>query len=408
MNFKTGRALASVALVGGFVVTMLPSVSSAAGRTVSAKTFNTSYSTMAYLKGISAKGKGAITVILPDTKSSARYTAFDAPDLTKALRAAHVKRFKVENALGSDSTMFTDAQAAIASHTKVLIIDPIDAVTGASIEAYAAARGVKVIDYDRLTLGGRRAYYVSFDNVAVGTLIGQGELACQTAWGVSNPVTYISYGSPTDNNATLFAKGYNAVLGAAGFNTSATTLTGAKQTVLENAGTWDGPTALVDFKAALTAHPSINSAVTPNDNNASGIITYLQSLGVKPKTFPFTGQDASVVGFQNVISGYQCGTVYKPIYKEAQAAVALAVYLNAGKKPPAGLVNGTTPDTLENHKVPSVLLKASWVTAADIQKSVIADKWITAASICTSNAPVVAGLSNVPTYAQDCSTLGIH
>ncbi len=407
MNFKTGRALASVALVGSFAVTILPSVSSAAGKTVSASTFNTKYSTMAYLRAISLKGKGAITVILPDTKSSARYTAFDAPDLSKALRAAHVKRFKVLNALGSDSTMFTDAQAAIASGTKVLIVDPIDPTTGATIEAYARARGVKVIDYDRLTLGGLRSYYVSFDNVAVGTLIGKGELACQTSWGVSKPVTYISYGSPTDNNATLFKKGYDTVLGAAGFNTSATTLTGAQQTVLENAGTWDGPTALVDFKAAFTAHPSINSAVTPNDNNASGIITYLQSLGVKPKTFPFTGQDASVVGFQNVISGYQCGTVYKPIYKEAQAAVALAVYLNAGIKPPRGLVNSTTPDTLQKKKVPSVLLTASWVTAADIQKTVIADKWITAASICTSNAPTVAG-STQPTYAQDCATIGIH
>ena len=407
MKFKTGRALASVALVGAFVVAMLPSVSSAAGKTVSASTFNTKYSTMAYLKSIAAKGKGAITVILPDTKSSARYTAFDAPDLTKALKAAGVKKFKVENALGSDSTMFTDAQAAIASGTKVLIVDPIDPTTGASIEAYAKARGVKTIDYDRLTLGGQRSYYVSFDNVAVGTLIGKGELACQTAWGVTNPVTYISYGSPTDNNATLFAKGYNTVLAAAGFNVTATTLTGAKQTVLENAGTWDGPTAASDFEAAYTAHPTINSAVTPNDNNASGIITYLQSKGLKPKTFPFTGQDASVVGFQNVISGYQCGTVYKPIYKEAQAAVALAVYLNAGVKPPAGLVNGKTPDTLQKSNVPSVLLTASWVTAADIQSTVIADKWITASQICTSNAPTVAG-SPQPTYAADCTALGIH
>ena len=36
---------------------------------------------------------------------------------------------------------------------------------GAQIESYAKAHGVKVIDYDRLTLGGSRAYYVSFNNV---------------------------------------------------------------------------------------------------------------------------------------------------------------------------------------------------------------------------------------------------
>jgi D-xylose transport system substrate-binding protein len=29
-------------------------------------------------------------------------------------------------------------------------------------------QGVKAIDYDRLTLGGKTAYYVSFDNPSVG------------------------------------------------------------------------------------------------------------------------------------------------------------------------------------------------------------------------------------------------
>ena len=33
---------------------------------------------------------------------------------------------------------------------------------------------MKVIDYDRLTLGGSRPYYVSFNNVTVGKVMGQG------------------------------------------------------------------------------------------------------------------------------------------------------------------------------------------------------------------------------------------
>ena len=56
---------------------------------------------------------------------------------------------------------------------------------------------------------------------------------------------------------------------------------------------------------------------------------------MKPKTFPTTGQDATLTGLDNVLAGYQCGTVYKPIYLEAQAAAALALYLRAGAKPPA-------------------------------------------------------------------------
>ena len=98
------------------------------------------------------------------------------------------------------------------------------------------------------------------------------------------------------------------------------------------AGTWDPPTAETEFQAVYTAHPNVNSALIPNDETGAPIITYLQSLHVKPKTFPTTGQDATLTGLQNVLSGYQCGTVYKPIYLEAQAAVALALYLRAGPR----------------------------------------------------------------------------
>jgi D-xylose transport system substrate-binding protein len=408
MKLRTGRIVTSAAIVGSLTLAALPAVSSAGTPTVKNSTFNTSFSTMKYLKSIVAKGKGSIAVILPDTKTSQRYVQFDAPYLIKAFKAAGLtsKQYIVQNAQGSDSTQFNMAQADIAKGAKVLVVDPLSSTTGAVIEGYARAHGVKVIDYDRLTLGGARAYYVSFDNVKVGQLIGQGELACLTAWNVTNPVLYISYGAPTDNNATLFANGYNGVLTAAGFNTTATTTTGAKQTVLESAGTWDATQALSDFQGAFTAHPTINAVLTPNDNNASGIIAYLQGKGLKPKILPFTGQDASLVGFQNVISGYQCGTVYKPIWLEAQAAAALAVYLRAGLNPPAGLVNGTTPDSVLKKNVKSVLLTATWVTAEKVQATVIKDKVIKASDLCTSNAPQVANFT-APTYAADCTTYGI-
>ena len=41
-------------------------------------------------------------------------------------------------------------------------------------------------------------------------------------------------GAPTDNNATLFAQGYDAVLNANGYNTTS----GSSNTVLESVGTW--------------------------------------------------------------------------------------------------------------------------------------------------------------------------
>ena len=91
-------------------------------------------------------------------------------------------------------------------------MDPLDSGVGAQIEKYAKAHGVAVVDYDRLTLGGSRKYYVSFNNVQVGTLLGQGLASCVTSWHVSKPNVLVMYGDPTDNNATLFGDGYNAVM----------------------------------------------------------------------------------------------------------------------------------------------------------------------------------------------------
>ncbi len=154
-------------------------------------------------------------------------------------------------------------------------------------------------------------------------------------------------GDPTDNNATLFAQGYNGVLKPK-FDDESYVKVG------EPAGTWDPPTAATTFEQQFTAHTNINAVVTPNDDNANAVISVLQKDKIPPKTFPTTGQDASPSGLQNILKGYQCGTVYKPIYVEAQAAAALALYLRAGQTPPTSLVNGTTKDTTLGKNIASV------------------------------------------------------
>jgi D-xylose transport system substrate-binding protein len=334
---------------------------------------------MSALRPLAAKGKGNVAVILPDTVSSARYVEFDAPYLTKALSSAGLtsSQFTVQNAQGSDATELSDAQTAITKGASVLIMDPLDSGVGAQIEKYAAAHGAAVIDYDRLTLGGSRKYYVSFNNVKVGTLLGQGLAACITAWHVSKPNVLVMYGAATDNNATLFGQGYNAVMKP--FFSS-----GKWAQVGKAAGTWDPPTALTEFQQQFTAHSTINALLSPNDENASPIITYLQRKGVKARTFPVTGQDATLIGLQDILAGYQCGTVYKPIYLEAQAAAALAMYLRANATPPASLVNGQTADTVSKSNVPSVLLAPQWVTASNMNSTVIADGFVPAKQLCTS------------------------
>jgi D-xylose transport system substrate-binding protein len=357
---------------------------------ISISDLNNSFSAMATLKPLAALGKGNVAAILPDTVSSARYTEFDAPYLSEALAAAGLSpsQFSVVNAQGSDATELADAQAAITKGATVLIMDPLDSGVGTSIESYASSHGVKVIDYDRLTLGGSRAYYDSFNNVEVGTLIGNGFVACATAEHVAKPDVIVMRGAPTDNNATLFADGYDAVL-------QPHFADGSYIDAANPAGTWDPPTAESEFQQAFTAHKGVNSVLTPNDENAAPIVHYLQTQGVKPNTFPVTGQDATLVGLQNILSGYQCGTVYKPIYLEAQAAVALAMYLRAGDTPPASLVNGMTKDSVENKEVPSVLLTPEWVTTANMNSTVIADQFVPAQQLC------------VGSYVAACKSAGI-
>jgi len=102
-------------------------------------------------------GKTQVGVILPDTTSSIRYAEFDQPLLQKAFDAAGIKA-DIQNAGGSTSKYASLAQSMIGEGVSVLIIDSIDPTSGAAVEQQAKTAGVKVIDYDRVNLGGSADY----------------------------------------------------------------------------------------------------------------------------------------------------------------------------------------------------------------------------------------------------------
>jgi D-xylose transport system substrate-binding protein len=367
------------------------STSTTATASVSASSFTSDFSAMTQLKSIAAKGRGLVGVLLPDSTTSARYESFDRPYLTKALQQAGLSAsdIKVDNAQGSASTMQTQAEADITQGAAVLLVDALDSGSGAAIESNATSKGVKVVDYDRLVKGGTAGrIYVSFDNVKVGQLIGQGEVDCISSWNVAKPNILVMDGDPTDNNALLFAQGYNGVL-APKFSD------GTYVKVGEPAGTWTPSVAQTTFDQQFTAHPNINAVVTPNDDNANAVIASLQKASVPAKKFPTTGQDASLVGLQNILKGYQCGTVYKAIYLEAQGAAAVALYLRAGMTPPSGLTNGTTKDSSANTDVPSVLLTPTWVTSQNMATTVVKDGAVKASDLCIAAVAAACTTNNI-------------
>jgi D-xylose transport system substrate-binding protein len=351
---------------------------------------------MSLLKPLTASAtKGAnsllVGVILPDTTSSVRWADYDLPYLTDAFADAGYTsaEFNVQNAQGSDPTQIDDATADINLGAKVLVVCPLDGPTGVAIAALAAAHNVTLIDYDRAIFPpSGKTYYVSFNNEQVGELIGNGFLSCLTTDNVSSPKVFVlNGGEDTDPNAISFADGYNKVVWgqeAKSVSAPATSTSGNASLVGENfAPGWSNTQGGTIFQQEYTSNPQINASIEANDGLASAVITDLQTDGVKAGTFPTTGQDATVQGMAYILEGWQCGSVYKPIYLEAQDAVIMATALLAKVTIPTSILNGTTVDPASaSITEPASLLTPTWVTKTNMESTVVKDGFDTASAIC--------------------------
>jgi len=371
---------------------------------LSISSFTADFSYMSKLKDLTAAGKGKVGVILPDTTSSVRYVQFDEPYLKKAFEQAGYKSsdFTITNAQGQEAQELAIAQADITNGATVLIMDPLNSTVGSQIQAYAQSKGVKVISYDRATFTGSNTYYVSFDNVQVGELIGKGFVQCVSDWGVKNAQVYeLDGGQNSDPNAVSFAQGYNdAIWGkkVAHVDNGTTNSQGMKLVGEQVATDWKNDVGQTIFQQAYTANKAINATVEANDGLGNAVITVLKSKGVKAKSVPTTGQDATPDGMANVLTDFQCGSVYKAVYLEAQAAVALATVLRASATPPSALVNGTTapPSGVTGNQQPAILLVPIWVTKANMKDTVIKDNFVDKAALCqkvTAAVCTAAGIS---------------
>ncbi len=298
---------------------------------------------------------GKVAVLLPDSKSSVRWETVDRPFLKKAFDAAGVDA-EIVNAEGDKSTQQQQAEQAITNGAKVILLVNLDSGSGAAIAANAKSQGVKVIDYDRLTLGtDAQDYYVSFDNEAVGKLQGEGLVDC--VGNKQGAQVAVLNGSPTDNNATLFKNGYDSVINPK-FESG-----DWKKIDDQSVPDWDNQKALTIFEQMLQANNNkVDGVLAANDGLGNAAISALKQR--KLPQVPVTGQDATLEGIQNIVNGDQCMTVYKAIKKEADAAAKLAIALAKGEKP----TETTVPIDNEKHKVPSVLLDPVSVTKDNIKE----------------------------------------
>jgi len=331
------------------------------------------------------KTSGKVGVILPDTTSSTRYTQYDAPLLTKALTDAGITP-DVQNAQGDKNKFASIAQSMIGEGVKVLIIDSIDAASGAGVEKAADKAGVKVIDYDRVNLGGTAPYYVSFDNEDVGRLQAQTLLDCLKAQGVTSPkIIMMDGGTDVDNNAVLFKKGAHEVLDSSGADI-------VGEAVVKG---WLVANAAPAFSGALTAAGGqVDGVLAANDDIANAVIGVLKTNGLNGKVV-VTGQDSGTEGLQNIVTGQQSMTIFKNVKLEANAAAQLAIALIAGKDPTAAGMTLSKFDDPQSpsHNLQALLLPSQVITQANVN-DVIKAGALTAADICKG-------------IESQCSTLGI-
>jgi D-xylose transport system substrate-binding protein len=308
-----------------------------------------------------------VCVLLPDTKSSVRWVQFDAPAFAKALKKAGVT-YSITNALNDPQKMVSQADSCLSRGAKVAIVTDIAQGTSIAIQKKFARAGGQSIDYDRQVVGGIAKVYVSFDGKAVGAAQARGVV--NALKGKSKPVVAELWGGPTDQNAFWFKSGNDAVLNP----------------LFKSGKLTKGPQQFVPLWLATNAQPifeqmllrtnnKIDGAIAANDNIAGAVIAALKAKRLKP--IALSGQDATVQGVQNIISGWQTMTVYKYVPAEANAAAAAAVALLRHKKVPG--VNGFRKNGKK--KEPTVQIPVVSITKANYTR-LFKDKFLKKSDVC--------------------------
>ncbi|MFZ0531198.1 MAG: multiple monosaccharide ABC transporter substrate-binding protein [Propionicimonas sp.] len=325
-----------------------------------------------------------VGVAMP-TQTSERWIA-DGNAVKEGLEKAG---YKVDLQYANDDipTQTQQIDAMITAGAKLLIIAAIDGTALTSQLESAAAKGIKVIAYDRLIRDSANVdFYVSFDNYKVGVaqatalLYGLGVTDRDgKATGTADKGIFIEEfaGSLDDNNAHFFWDGAQDTLKP--YFDDGTLVVKSGQTTIEQCATlrWLQETAQKRMEDLLTSTyggkgTGLKGVLSPYDGISRGIITALQGVGMGPtiaKGLPVvTGQDAEIASVKLIDDGVQQSTIFKDTRKLAAEAVTAAEAFLSGGTPEA---NDTTTYDNGVKVVPSYLLEVDTVYKDNIQTLLI-------------------------------------
>ncbi|QNK72135.1 sugar ABC transporter substrate-binding protein [Variovorax sp. PAMC28562] len=325
-----------------------------------------------------AAPSGTVAFLMPD-QASTRYEQHDFPGF-KAEMSKLCADCKVlyQNANGDVAQQQQQFNSVISQGAKVIVLDPVDSTSAASLVKLAQSKGVKVIAYDRPVPTTPADYYVSFDNEGIGKAIAQSlvqQLKDNKVPMDKGGLLQVN-GSPTDAAAGLIKKGIHAGLQDSGYKTLAEFDTPE----------WAPPKAQQWVSGQITRFSTqIIGVVAANDGTGGGAIAAFKAAGVNPVP-TVTGNDATIAALQLIISGDQFNTISKPSEIVAAAAARVAV----------GFLAGETPKSeMKLYDTPSQLFVPAVVTAKNLKAEIIDKKIATANELCTGR------------YADGCKKLGI-
>jgi len=273
---------------------------------------------------------------------------------------------KVQELGGSVQVMIAENDAAkqlaqakelIAKGVDVLVVVPVDQFAAAEIVRKAHEKDVKVISYDRLIKNCELDFYVSTDNVEIGTLQAK---YIATIKPIGNYA--LIGGAMSDNNSQFLFLGQMNVL----------------QPLVEKGDihivyneftqAWEEKEGYYHAMKILEANDQVDAILAANDAIAYGVLKALRETGNEGKVL-LAGMDADLRNLQEIAAGHQTCTVYKPYDKLASTAAELAFNL---------AINGAgenTYQTVSNGKrlVPVIYHAAMIVNRENLKLTVISE-----------------------------------
>lgn len=260
----------------------------------------------------------------------------------------------VQNANGDVEEQIRQIEYFIDKKMDVIVIISIDGDPLKSVVQKAKTQGIKIICYDRMIKNANADLYISFDNVAVGTLMAQSlvDSGAKKVIMLQGPIT--------DHNVELVKTGFMKVIRQNNVRVIDSINSEGWRPEIAGNYIYENPDKV----------DRVDGIMCGNDSLASQVVHALAEKRMAGK-ITVVGQDAELEACQRIVEGTQVMTVYKSVEKLAQTAAEYAIILAMGGDLSDNTSNKVTTINDGTYEIPFVVLEPVSVTKSNIDDIII-------------------------------------